>query len=53
MQKDRSQGQGMPLKALIAALAAGAIVLGLALPVPHRSEAEPRSQFTTLELGSN
>jgi len=52
MHKDGSHGQGMPLKAFIAALAAGAIALGLALPIPHRSEAEPRSQFTTLELGS-
>ena len=51
MHRDGSEGPGMPLKALLAAIAAGAIALGLALPIPHKSEAEPKSQFTTLELG--
>ncbi|MDB5448480.1 MAG: hypothetical protein JWQ97_3797 [Phenylobacterium sp.] len=42
----------MTLKAFIAAAAAAAIAIGLALPVPHKSQAaQPKSQFTTFELG--
>jgi hypothetical protein len=52
MGEDGFDGPRLPLKALLAALAAGAIALGLALPIPHKSEAEPQSQFTTLELGA-
>ena len=52
MQKDGPEGPGMPLKAFLAMVAAGAVALGLALPIPHKSEAEPKSQFNTLELGT-
>ena len=51
MHRDGPDDDGMPLKAFLAAIVAGAIALGLALPVPHKTEAEPRSQFTMLELG--
>jgi hypothetical protein len=40
----------MALKAILAAAAAAAIVVGFALPGPHASQAEPRSQFSTIEL---
>jgi len=52
MGEDGFDGPRLPLRTFLAALAAGAIALGLALPIPHKSEAEPRSQFTTLELGA-
>ena len=51
MHKNGSDDKGLPLKAFFALVAAAAVALGLALPIPHRSEAEPKSQFTTLELG--
>lgn len=51
MRKDGSDDQGLPLKAFLALIAAAAVALGLALPVPHRSESAPKSQFATLELG--
>jgi hypothetical protein len=40
----------MALKALLAAIAAAAIGVGLMLPTPHRSEARPRSQIDQIEL---
>jgi hypothetical protein len=52
MGKDGSDERKLPLKAFLAMVAAGAIALGLALPIPHKSEAQPKSQFTMLELGS-
>lgn len=51
MHRDGTESRGMPMKAFLAVLAAGAIALGLALPIPHRSDAEPKSQFMTLDLG--
>jgi hypothetical protein len=35
----------MALKILLAAIFAAAVGVGLVLPVPHRSEAHPRSQM--------
>jgi hypothetical protein len=35
----------MALKALLAAIIAAAVGVGLLLPVPHRSEAHTRSQI--------
>jgi hypothetical protein len=42
------------MKVFLAAAVAGAVAVGLALPVPHASEAaQPqKSQFSTLELGN-
>ena len=53
MGEDESNGPRIPLTALLAALAAGAIAMGLAIPIPHNSETQPRSQLATLELGRN
>ena len=52
MEGERIQSSGVALKALIAALAALAVAIGLALPVPHKGHADQpmTSQFTTLEL---
>jgi hypothetical protein len=51
MENDGTEGSGMRLKGILAAAAAAAIAIGLVLPVPHKSEAEPRSQFATFEVG--
>ena len=40
----------MTLKAVLAAVAAAAIVIGFALPSPHAGHAEAHSQFQTLDL---
>ena len=40
----------MALKAVLAAAAAAAIVVGFVLPGPHKSSAEPKSQIATIEL---
>jgi len=43
----------MSLRIWLAAFAAfaAAVALGLMLPVPHKADAEAKSQFATLELG--
>jgi hypothetical protein len=53
MGRDRMEISGAAVKAFLAAAAALAIAVGLALPVPHRddSTSQPKSQFSTLELG--
>jgi hypothetical protein len=49
---DRTDVSDAALKALLAAAAALAIVIGLTLPVPGKGGgAQPKSQFTTLDLG--
>jgi len=42
----------MALRAVLAAVAAAAIVIGFALPAPHgdHADAEARSQIQTIEL---
>ena len=51
MRKDDWEERGIPLKVLLAAAAAAAVAIGLALPLPNKSEAEPKSQFVTFEVG--
>jgi hypothetical protein len=51
MREDRPGGGDARLKALFLVLGALAIAIGLALPEPHKSEAHPRSQFATIEVG--
>jgi hypothetical protein len=40
----------MALKAVLAAVAVAAIIVGFALPGPHGGHAEGRSQFQTIDL---
>ena len=46
-----SNGNSLRLRALFVAAAALGIAIGMALPGPHKSQAEPRSQFATFEVG--
>lgn len=41
----------MPLKMFLAVAAAMAVLVGLILPVPHRTEAQATPQLQTIEIG--
>lgn len=43
----------MALKIVMAAIAAAAVAVGLLIPVPHKTEAEPatQSQIETISVG--
>jgi hypothetical protein len=51
MQPRRPDTAAATLKAFLTAVAAAAIAIGLALPVPHKDGPPAKSQFATFELG--